>query len=110
MNRQAFLDWAAQLLNINHTGGRPYVYKQILDLSLGIDAENNGIMCVHLFSSDATLVGWLQSLPAASGPLPTVAGPTFYQRTSSPRRYYGFRWDHVGGAATPTNNLTCRHL
>lgn len=57
------------------------------------------IMRVHLFSSDATLVGWLQSLPAASGPLPTVAGPTFYQRTSSPRRYYGFRWDHVGGSS-----------
>lgn len=97
MNRMAFLGWAAQLLNINHTGGRPYVSRQIRSLNFGIDAEDYGVMRVHLFTEDSTLLAWLQSLPAAQGPLPAIAVPNFYARTTAPRRYYGFAWDHAAG-------------
>ena len=72
MNRLAFLYWAAQLLNINHTGDRPYVSRQIRSLNFGIDAEDYGRMRVHLFAHEPTLVSWLQSLPAAQGPLPAI--------------------------------------
>ena len=98
MNRLAFLAWAAQLLNINHTGNRPYVYRTIRGLSFGIDAYDYGVMRVHLFSPKLALVTWMQSLPSAQGPLPAVAVPTFHARTSSPRRYYGFTWNHAAGS------------
>ena len=97
MDRLTFLDWAAQLLNIKHTGGRPYVSRQIRGLNFGIDAEDYGVMRVHLFAEDPTLVQWLESLPPSQGPLPAVAVPNFYARTSAPRRYYGFAWDHAAG-------------
>jgi hypothetical protein len=98
MDRQAFLDWAAVLLNINHTGGRPYVCRQRSGLNIGIDAEDYGVMRVHLFTEAAPLVAWLQSLPPANGPLPEIAMPIFHQRTSAPRRYYGFTWNHASGS------------
>lgn len=98
MQRLAFLGWAANSLGINHTGARPYVCRQIRGLSMGIDAEGYGVMRVHLFALDAPLVAWLGSIPSSKGPLSMIAEPVFHQRTSSPRRYYGFTWKHANFA------------
>lgn len=99
MDRIAFLDWAAQLLGVNHTGNRFYVTMTRRGLSLGIDAEDTGRMRVHLFSNNNNQVAWMQTLPTAMGPLPNVASPVFRQgQTGGDRYYYGFTWQHSPGA------------
>ncbi len=94
-----FLGWAAQLLGVNHTGGRFYVTMTRRGLSLGIDAEDTGRMRVHLFSNNDLQVAWLESLAAKPGPLPNKAQPVFRQGASGGNRcYYGFTWQHAGGS------------
>ena len=98
MNRLAFLDWAAQLLGVNHTDDNYYVSMTRRGLGLGIDAEEDGRMRVHLFTNVGLMVAWLQALPAAMGPLPAVAPPVFRQGdTGGDRHYYGFTWQHAAG-------------
>ena len=107
MNRLAFLDWAAQLLGVNHTGDRFYVSMTRRGLSLGIDAEDTGRMRVHLFANNAILVAWLQALPAATGPLPNIAQPIFRQgATGGDRYYYGFTWQHAANTAYANEQAT----
>lgn len=94
-----FLGWAAQLLGVNHTGGRFYVTMTRRGLSLGIDAEDTGRMRVHLFSNNDLQVAWMQSLAATPGPMPNVAQPVFRQGAAGGNRYYyGFTWQHTGGS------------
>ena len=99
MNRFALLEWAADLLNVNHTGDRFYVSMTRRGLGLGIDAEEDGRMRVHLFTNVGPLVDWLQALPPAVGPWPAVARPVFRQGAAGGNRYYyGFTWQHAAGA------------
>jgi hypothetical protein len=99
MTRLSLLNWAAQLLGVNHTGDRFYVSMTRRGLGLGIDAEEDGRMRVHLFTNVGPMVQWMQTLPVVTGPLPAVSPPTFRQgATGGDRYYYGFTWQHTRGS------------
>jgi hypothetical protein len=67
-------------------------------MELAVDANQDGIIRVHLVSNRADLVEWMGQLAQGFGPLPDVAVAMFRRgATHGDRHYFGFNWQHDVG-------------
>lgn len=81
------------MIGARHAPQKHYVSRTVVHLGLGIDAEVNGAMRVHLFSDDATVAAWLSALQPAPGPDPQLAQAASRVGPNGERWYFGFAWN-----------------
>lgn len=88
-----YLTDCGAMIGARHAPQKHYVSRTVAHLGLGIDADANGAMRVHLFSDDATVAAWLSALQPAPGPDPQLAQAASRVGPNGERWYYGFAWN-----------------
>jgi hypothetical protein len=95
--RLEFLGRCGVLIGANHNPAKHYVSRTVAHVGLGIDADMNGMMRVHLFSDNPIIGQWLSSIAFGPGPIPELAQAASRLGPNGARWYYGFEWRGVAG-------------